>query len=135
MRDLAIFHAILTMVKAQQIIEENLFELFVNILTAVVDRVEECVESTQIISAARNVYIWTVKFSELISSDREDTAVMVSFDTWSRKLLDFIWSNFDNTIDVVRHLTVQIYENTIKSITRVLPSGNCCCCCSKANVS
>lgn len=123
MRDLCIFQAILTMIKSHQLIEEKLFDLFIKVLDSIIENSNECNESTQIIQVTRSVNLWTIKLAECIGIDK-DYILSLSHIISSQKLLNFIWSNFDSSIDVVRYLNIQSYENTIKSITRLSSSAD-----------
>ncbi len=61
MRDLCLFQAILTMIKSQQLIDDNLWDLFIEILFSIINCTRETIESSQIIAAARNINLWTIK--------------------------------------------------------------------------
>ena len=62
MRDLCIYQAVLTMIKSQQLIEDQLLSLFIRILFSIIEYSNnECVDPSQIISTVRSAYLWTVK--------------------------------------------------------------------------
>jgi hypothetical protein len=61
MRDLCLIQATLTMIKSQQLIDDNLLDLFIDILFSIINFTRETIESSQIIAAARNSNLWVIK--------------------------------------------------------------------------
>lgn len=121
--DLCFFQAVLTMVKAEQILEENLVNLFEKILVHTLEASNDLIDVGYSIAVSRTVNFWLLKLMEMANVECSSMEYIFRSDShWFKKLLNFIWSHFDHNIDVIKNTAMNNYR-IILQVVKIVKKG------------
>lgn len=118
-KNFCVYQALLTMIKSDRITEEKCYKSFEKILLNCLNNDQD---STNMLAISKVVNHWTLRLNELISIDNKSLKSHFSNLNTLSQILNFIWTNFDSSIDVIRDLTNQTYKNTLQSLNKLLGS-------------
>ncbi|RNA20515.1 hypothetical protein BpHYR1_034256, partial [Brachionus plicatilis] len=115
--DLCFLQAVLTMLKAEQILAENLLDLFEKILVHVLNASSDSTDVGYSIAVSRTVNFWLTKLMDLIELKHSSIEQIFCTDSlWFTKLLNFVWSHFDHSIDVIRNTALNNYRIILQAV-------------------